>query len=369
MALTFLKACESKLAAHYFLLSHIRKLSVNTLTKDEGESPIIRPHTPVMVHEVIEYLNAKPGDVFLDMTFGAGGHSQALLDRIPNLRVLALDRDPTVEKYVRELSEKYPNQITSLVGKFSELSCILEEKNIKKNTIDCALFDLGCSSMQFDDPERGFSMSKTGPLDMRMDGGRVPNSITAADVVAYASEKELIQIFKIYGEEKRAKKIARAIQEARFTFAPLTTTRDLCDLIEAVCSEVRYDKLNRKAHTATKIFQALRIFVNNELNELNQGVNLVYQYLKPGGRAVAISFHSLEDTILKRHFNNQNAVFHSGTLPLSYVNFSKTHFEEMADYNKKIWKALNKKVVLPTEEEISDNPRSRSAKLRAAFKL
>lgn len=194
---------------------------------------------------------------------------------------------------------------------------------------------------------------------------------TAADVLAKASEEDIYKILKYYGEEKQARKIARAVIEARYLFKNLTTTQDLADLVESVCSdENRIDMLQRKSHVATKTFQALRIFVNNELNEINYGMVLAHKYLKIGGRLVTISFHSLEDTIVKRHLTGNIFENTANTLPLKYCSPSfEIDSNLMKGVMDKKWKMLEKHVIVPKLEEIEKNPRSRSAKLRAAIKL
>lgn len=328
-------------------------------------------HVPVMADEVLQYLKPEKGNTILDMTFGAGGHSKKILDSVPSIKLLALDRDPTAHNYASELAVKYPSQVTPLLGKFSDLPELLKHNGFRKNSIDGILFDFGCSSMQFDSADRGFAISKNAPLDMRMDADRNPEAPTAADILANASEEDLYKVIKIYGEEKHAKKIARAIVESRYLFKKLTTTEELAGLVEAVCtSDFRLDKLQRRSHIATKTFQALRIFVNNELNEINYGMILAHHYLKLGGRLVAISFHSLEDTIVKRHLLGN--VFENciNSLPLKYcshtLNIDNEIVEKLMESN---WLPLSKHVISPTEEEVEVNPRSRSAKLRAAIKV
>lgn len=197
------------------------------------------------------------------------------------------------------------------------------------------------------------------------------DSPTAADVLAKATEQDIYKILKYYGEEKQARKIARAVIDARYLFKNLTTTQDLADLVQAVCSdEERTDMLQRKAHVATKTFQALRIFVNNELNEINYGMILAHRYLKIGGRLVTISFHSLEDTIVKRHLTGNVIENVANVMPLKYSSFSSAFDENLIQgVFDKYWKMLHKHVIVPTFEEIEENPRSRSAKLRAAVKL
>ena len=348
------------------------------IRKNHGENVIVttiqddvnkKPHTPVMLNEVIKNLDLKKGNLFLDMTFGSGGHSLELLNRVPDLKILALDRDPIAYEYALNAKEKHPDNIYPLLGKFSDLPQLLNDNNIKANTIDGILLDLGCSSMQFDTPERGFSINNDGPLDMRMDCDRIKGSLTAGDVITHATEIELYNIFKKYGEEKRSRKIARAITQMRNTFKPIKTTKDLNDLISVVLTDVRYDKLNRKTGTGTKIFQALRIFVNNELNELNYAMTLAHHYLKVGSRAVVLTFHSLEDVIVKRHFKNQHQLNYVQNLPLNMINSFKTYDEcEFNSFNKQYWIPVNKKVLIPNSFEVCNNPRSRSAKLRAAIK-
>lgn len=330
-----------------------------------------KPHVPVMADKVLQYLKAEEGNTILDMTFGAGGHSKKILESVPSIKLLALDRDPIAYNYASNLAEEYPSQVVPLLGKFSDLPRLLQEIKIRENSIDGILFDFGCSSMQFDCADRGFSVSKNGPLDMRMDGNQNSETPTAADVLATATEEDIYKIIKIYGEEKQAKKIARAIVESRYLFKKLTTTEELAGLVEAVySSDYKLDKLQRKAHIATKTFQALRIFVNNELNEINYGMILAQHYLKLGGRLVTISFHSLEDTIVKRHiFGNviENCI---NPLPLKYSSHTlNIENEVVQELMESKWLSLSKHVIVPTEEEVESNPRSRSAKLRAAIRV
>lgn len=330
-----------------------------------------KPHIPVMADEVLHYLKPEAGNTILDMTFGAGGHSNKILESVPSIKLLALDRDPVAYNYASKLAEKYPSQVVPLLGKFSDLPNLLKQYSVRENSVDGILFDFGCSSMQFDCADRGFSVSKNGPLDMRMDGSQNPETPTAADVLALASEEDLYKIIKIYGEEKQARKIARAVVESRYLFKKLSTTEELAGLVEAVClSDHRLDKLQRKAHVATKTFQALRIFVNNELNEINYGMIIAQHYLKLGGRLVAITFHSLEDTIVKRHILGNVIENCINPLPLKYsshtLNIENEVVEKLMESN---WLSLSKHVVVPTEEEVEDNPRCRSAKLRAAIRV
>ena len=213
-------------------------------------------HQPVMVNETIDFLKPQGNQTFIDMTFGAGGHTRKILESSPNSKVICLDRDPTAHNIATDMSKEFPDRLTPLLGKFSDLSSLLHQRQIKQNSIDGVLFDFGCSSMQFDEAERGFSLKNNGPLDMRMDKDRNPDQPSAADVLAKIDENDLARIFKVYGEEKQAKKIARAIVDARYSVKKLETTKELADLVYAVFgSENRMDKLQRPAHVATKVFQ------------------------------------------------------------------------------------------------------------------
>jgi len=324
-----------------------------------------------MAQEVLTYMTPSSGKTYVDMTFGAGGHSKMLLQHSPDIKIFALDRDPLAYEYAQQLSQRYPGKIIPLLGRFSELPQLLERHNVERNSIDGFLFDFGCSSMQFDTASRGFSLSKDGPLDMRMDGFRCPEQPTAADVLEQANEEDLARIIKIYGEEKRAKKIARAIIETRYTFRELKTTKELAQLVESTLgSTIRKDKLGRFSHSATKTFQALRIFVNNELNEINYAMLLAEIYLKTSGRLITICFHSLEDTIVKRHISGNITDNMANTVALKYANhdkvFDKDEFERLTNIP---WKMMHKHVLTPTYEEIQRNPRSRSAKFRAITKV
>lgn len=335
-------------------------------------SSINKLHVPVLSRSVLDVFEPQAGQVFIDMTFGAGGHTQQILHSAPNTKVYALDRDPTAHEIAQSFAESYPNRLIPLLGKFSDLPKLLHFHHVKPNSIDGILFDLGCSSMQFDEAGRGFSISHDGPLDMRMDGNRIPGSITAADVLAKIEEHDLIKILTVYGEEKKAKKIARAVIEARYLFHTLKTTKQLAELVATtIDSDVRMDKLMRPVHSATKTFQALRIFVNNELNELNYGLMVAHSFMKIKGRIVTLSFHSLEDRIVKCHLNeNMSLNVQKGVLGLKAADYSHCSDEkELQSLKSDIWKPIFKHVVVPSTEEVEDNPRSRSAKLRAAEKI
>ena len=326
---------------------------------------------PVMADETLEYLKPSGKQIIIDMTFGAGGHTKRILDSSPDVKVIALDRDPAAHNLAQEMTETYPNRLIPFLGRFSELPTILTQLNVHQNSVDGILFDFGCSSMQFDEADRGFSISKNGPLDMRMDKDRYPDQPTVAEILSKIEENDLARIIKVYGEEKNAKKIARAIIDARYAVKKLETTRELSDLVYACCGgELRVDKLHRPTHVATKTFQALRIFVNNELNEINYGMILAEKYLKIGGRLITITFHSLEDTIVKRHLMGNIVDDVANPVPLKFTSHmlchDKTHVDSLMETN---WQQLHKHVLTPRFEEVEDNPRSRSAKFRAAIKM
>lgn len=330
-----------------------------------------RPHIPVMLNETLENLKPNDGEVFVDMTFGAGGHTRKILESGRDIKVYALDRDPSAYKYAQELSEEFPERLIPLLGRFSELPKLFNEHHVKVNSIDGMLFDFGCSSMQFDEANRGFAISKNSPLDMRMDQNRFLNQPTAADVLAKINEHDLSRILKVYGEEKNHKKIAKAIIETRHMVKKVETTKELADIVEVVCnSEARVDKLLRPTHTATKTFQALRIFINNELNEINFGMLMAEKYLKIGGRLVTLTFHSLEDTIVKRHIMGNIADDMANEVPLKFISHLLSHDQARIDsIHETSWHQLHKHVIIPRFEEVEENPRSRSAKLRAAIKV
>lgn len=339
------------------------------LSKRQVQSNV--PHVPVMVNEVLSHLKLDTGATLIDMTFGAGGHSLAALKEVPNLRIFALDRDPEAQEYAKQYEISYPGQVIPLKGKFSDLPSLLKHHNVKPGTVDGILFDLGCSSMQMDRSYRGFALSRDGPLDMRMEPD---NDITAADLIAHASSYDLAHILKYYGEEKYGKLIASAIVESRYSIERLSTTQQLAKIVELVTGfSHRQDKLRRRSHIATKVFQALRIFVNNEINELNYGLLVAHKALKTGGRLAALSFHSLEDRVVKRHLQDHVVDHAAGTLPLRFSSPGLTFdAQTMLELKRSRWKIDNagssQKFLCPTAEEVERNPRARSAKLRFATK-
>lgn len=345
------------------------------VTNDKNITNKCVHHIPVMVKEVLDALQPQDGQLIVDMTFGAGGHAKEILKVAPNIRYIASDRDPLAFNFAQKMAGEYrEGQITAILSRFSNVASHFHQLGIKPGVVDAFLFDLGVSSMQFDTSNRGFSINKDGPLDMRMDGGSDINQITAADVVNTLDASGLEHILKKYGEEKKSRAIAHAIVEARYAFGKFTRTRQLADVIQNVfnCDAFRHDKLYRHAHVATKTFQALRIFVNDELNEINNGLELARHYLKTNGRCAVISFHSLEDRIVKRHFHDLD-MDKAGNLTIHdhfrNSNLSFNIQEVKSEYLSKTWLPLSRKVLEPTEEECLKNPRGRSAKLRTAIKV
>ncbi|XP_058117910.1 probable methyltransferase-like protein 15 homolog [Anopheles ziemanni] len=341
----------------------------------------LAPHLPVMTTETIQFLEPKKDEVFIDMTFGAGGHTRALLEASPGVTVVALDRDPHAHQLACTMAEEYPGRLIPVLGRFSELPSLLRTLDgyDRQRFFNGILFDFGCSSMQFDEASRGFSIAHDSPLDMRMDKDRCPEQLSAAEVLARIQEQDLARILKVYGEEKQSKKIARAIVNARLTVKRIETTAELASIVAHCLSqgepgpaafEYRQDKLRRPAHVATKTFQALRIFVNNELNEINYGMVLAKHLLRTGGKLVTIAFHSLEDTIVKRHLTGHVVDDVASRVPLQLISHTLAHeTDTMQEVMKPNWRQMTKHVVVPSDDEVAENPRSRSAKLRAAVRL
>ena len=301
-------------------------------------------HIPVMLSEVIEALDPRDGKHFIDGTFGAGGYTRGLLEAA-RCSVLAIDRDPNAAKFAQALEERFPGRLKFVLGRYAEMREIAEREGIA--AIDGVALDLGVSSMQLDEPERGFSFSQDGPLDMRMGA----EGLTASDLVNTLPERDLAAILSTLGEEKRARSIARAIV-ARRAEAPIMRTGELADIVARVLGR-RHDETK---HPATRTFQALRLYLNDELLELARGLSAAEHLLKPKGRLAVVTFHSLEDRIAKRFFaaRSMPAPRASRHLP-----------EQGGSTFLPSFRLLNRRPLSPSKDEIRLNPRARSARLRA----
>ncbi len=301
------------------------------------------PHLPVLLNEVVARLAPRPGETIVDGTFGAGGYTRAIL--ASGASVVAIDRDPTAIEAGEALVAASEGRLTLVPGVFGELD--EHVAGLGLSAVDGVVLDIGVSSMQLDRAERGFSFRQDGPLDMRM-GDEGP---TAADVVNTADAGTLAHIFRVYGEEKRSGQVARAIVEARKA-EPFTTTRQLSKVVESVIWAKPHE-----IHPATRVFQALRIHVNDELGELVRALGAAEKVLRPGGRLVVVTFHSLEDRIVKRFLADRTRTAPGGSRHAPIATVEPATFE-----------ALTKGVDEAGAAEIAVNPRARSAKLRAAVR-
>ena len=303
-------------------------------------------HVGVMIKEAVAALAPKQGGIYVDATTGGGGYTRAIL-AAADCTVYGFDRDPTAIDRARGWAAEFGDRLHLINRPFSEMQEAMNENGI--DAVDGVVFDLGVSSMQLDEAKRGFSFRQEGPLSMRMDGGK-PD---ASDIVAEAGVKDLAAIFKTYGEEKKAGQIARAIVAAR-EIAPVTTTTQLAAIIEKAAPV--YGK--SRIHPATRVFQALRIFVNDELGQLTAGLRAAEKLLRPAGRLVVVTFHSLEDRIVKRFFSSRSAEQPKGS---RHAPPSEKPIASFA--------LISAKVLIPDDDEVARNPRARSAKLRAGARL
>lgn len=307
-------------------------------------------HRPVLLEECIEGLNIHPEGIYVDCTLGGGGHSERIAERLASGRLVGLDRDGDAIAAASERLSRFGNKVSFCKTNFSELGEALDSLGIR--TADGFLFDLGVSSYQLDAAERGFSYSADAPLDMRMDRS---SGITAAELLEGIEYGALVRILRDYGEEKFAPQIASAIIRAR-QLSPIETTTDLKDIIASALPAAA--RAREKQHPAKRSFQAIRIAVNSELDSVRAGVAAAIDRLAPGGRICVISFHSLEDRIIKNLFA-ENAV--KCTCPRDFPVC-------VCGANPKLG-IITKHPIIPNEDELSENPRSHSAKLRIAERI
>ena len=314
-----------------------------TLSDDNIQVLKTALHFPVLLPEVLEYLALKDGGNYLDCTFGAGGYSKAILDS-KDCFVTALDQDPAVSVYVDEVQSKFAERFKFIQTNFANAKAKLGNKKF-----DGIVLDLGVSSMQIDSAKRGFSFMKDGPLDMRM--GLADYS--AAEFIANSSEEEIANVIYKYGEEVQSRQIAKAIVEAR-NISPITTTLQLAEIIR---NSMHFRKA--KIDPATKTFQAIRIYINKELESLEKILNDMEDMLMPKGRILVVSFHSLEDSIVKYFFKEH-----------SPVKISRSKYAKDPEIVKEgEWlQMITKKPITPSKKEVASNPRSRSSRLRVAIK-
>jgi 16S rRNA (cytosine1402-N4)-methyltransferase len=307
-----------------------------------------KAHESVLLAESIAALNIKPNGFYLDATFGRGGHSTQVLANLSEQgRLIALDRDPSAIEAATAFGDDKRFSIHHC--QFTQMAQVLDTLNLS-GQLDGILMDLGVSSPQLDESERGFSFLRDGPLDMRMDTSQ---GLSAAEWLARAELEDIVAVIKEYGEEKFGRRIAHGIVETRDT-QPITTTKQLADIVIA-----SVPKIDQHKHPATRTFQAIRIHINGELDEVKNGLNAALKELKPSGRLAVISFHSLEDRIVKRFMKEQSQGLKvPAGMPLT---------NEQIDAHKKL--RLVGKATKPSMREITDNPRSRSSVLRVAEKL
>ena len=302
------------------------------------------PHIPVLLNEVVESIAPKDGGVYVDGTFGAGGYTRAVLDAA-DCTVYAIDRDPDAIREGQKLVDAYKGRLHLLHGTFGEMAELVRGEGV--DFVDGVMLDIGVSSMQIDRAERGFSFQKDGALDMRMS----QNGLSAADVLNTFGEREIADIIYKYGEERFSRRIAAAVVEQRKT-APFKTTLEFADLIRRTVPHKRED-----IDPATRSFQALRIYVNDELGQLESGLSAAHDLLKAGGRMAIVSFHSLEDRIVKTFMQEKSG-----------KTANPSRYMPVVEKQAATLKTITKKPILPTDSETKFNPRARSARLRVAEK-
>lgn len=347
--------------------------------------------------QILQLLNPQDGQVFIDMTFGDGGHTKLLLSTGKDIRIIAMDRDPISFQKAYEMSLLTFGQVFPLLAKFSEMPVLLEKYKIKKESINGAIMDLGPSQSQLNDPNRGFWYNRDGPLDMRMDGDRFSNSIKADDVINSLDANYLARIFKIYGEEKYSKKYANAIIDSRFMLKRISTTFELAKLVSTLNNEAIFDDKPQSFKSASKVFQALRMFVNNEINEVNYAILKIREFLclshsiskemthsietikltenevqaSDTGKLIVLSSNSVEDKLVKKHF--QSVCLDD---PLTQTQFQKLKSnlnlptpQEMDQYMNKKWIAFYKSTYNLNQDFLNFNSVKLPKKLRLGLRI
>ena len=309
-------------------------------------------HKPVMLDEIRTFIPSTKKINVIDATFGGGGYSKIILEKYNVNKLIAIDRDPITKIFGKDLSERFKNfkLINGCFSKIDEL--ITSHYAVSNNKFDIIIFDLGLSTNQLDNPKRGFSFMKNGPLDMNMGNSK----IIASEIINNFSEKKLADIFFELGEERFARRIARNIVNNR-KIKLINSTKELSDLIIGSIPKLNLKKI--KINPATKTFQALRVYVNDELNELKIALSKTIQLLNKKGKLIVVSFQSLEDRIVKDFFNHNSGKRWR----------SSRHYPELANRGPIIFKLITKKPIRPQEQEVIINPRSRSAKLRVVQKI
>ncbi len=302
-------------------------------------------HYPVMLPEILEALSPKDGGIYVDGTFGNGGYTSAILEAA-NCHVYAIDRDGNAQQRADELKDKYGERFTFLRGCFGDVKSLLPV-----DKVDGFVLDVGVSSMQIDQASRGFSFQKDGALDMRMDASA---GINAADIVNTYEEEALANLIYEYGGERKSRHIAHKIVEMRAS-KPFERTLELADAVRSVIYKSPKDKID----PATRTFQALRIAVNDELGELSRALDSAGDILNEGGALVVVSFHSLEDGLVKRFLKEKSGDISKGS----------RHMPQIENTQTPIFKILSRKAIKPSDAEIAENPRSRSARMRVGVRL
>jgi 16S rRNA (cytosine1402-N4)-methyltransferase len=325
--------------------TRLSSLPVRSCTWDMSDRNTESIHSPVLLEEVVSFLRPELGGFFVDATVGIGGHAKRMLAAGRHVELLGIDRDAEALIHANRQLAEFRGHYQLVHANFSELSQILSQKGI--SNCQGILADLGVSSLQFDSADRGFSFQREGPVDMRMDRDA---ELTAEEIVNHYSEKDLADLIYRYGEEHRSRSIAHAIKAAR----PIHSTTKLADVVRRAVRARGYQKI----HPATRTFQALRIFVNDELGPLGLFIRSAVDLLSVGGRLAVISFHSLEDRIVKESFRS-----------LSHECVCPPGIPQCQCGQKKLLTLLTKKPAVPSQDEISRNPRARSAKLRVAERI